>query len=519
MGSSALAATAEGPQQAPAPLSLVQGVVLTLLLLVLNSILASLGSILWSHFPYWPAFMVYALTCAFWGRWGLILAVLSPVVSCLLGIGGAPSYLYVPVNFLQAALVLVALHWFRIDPKLGSLADVLKYLNLAVVVPSFAGGATAWALRQWTDPNANDPPLLNYSLWWTIENLVPVVLPGVWLHWTVGELYSPVRREKASTPRSWMVNTLYYATPWMLTLLIVGALVVVAVWHQISGSRVTPSIWNRVHEIAAASLSFRLLVLALSVAILCSLGLAIRFAKHAWFLEVEMARRRPFKSATLPPPGRQLVSVLFADIRGFQATAVKFPPAELVSWLNTFFDRMGQVCAKRGGYIDKFLGDGLLLVFGLGREGPGAADAIGCALDMLDELESLNGSFRGLGYPEIRLGIGIHTGPVIAGEMGSRDRLQFTVVGDTVNVAFQLEKQAGALSSGGLPVVISDEAAREAGLLLDATLGQGMMALARDVPGLAAMRVWGLTDTSTVRSLLGRATRRRSGAGQPREQP
>jgi len=154
-------------------------------------------------------------------------------------------------------------------------------------------------------------------------------------------------------------------------------------------------------------------------------------------------------------------SVLFCDLRGFTTFAERTPPRELVQTLNQFFTAMTAWARVCGGFVDKFVGDGMLVVFGLFDDDPthgpatGAASAVRCALGMREQLASLNADRVECGQPPLAIKVGVHTGPVVAGTLGAADRHTYTVVGDTVNVAARLEELCREL---GCQVVISTAA-------------------------------------------------------------
>ena len=134
------------------------------------------------------------------------------------------------------------------------------------------------------------------------------------------------------------------------------------------------------------------------------------------------------------------VTVLFADLRGFTSFSERRAPEEVVSLLNTYFTRMNEVVERHHGLIDKFLGDGLMALFGAPlATGDDAGNALQAALDMVEELEALNVEVVARGLPRLDIGIGINTGVVVAGNMGSPNRLNYTVVGDGVNLAARIE--------------------------------------------------------------------------------
>ena len=147
-------------------------------------------------------------------------------------------------------------------------------------------------------------------------------------------------------------------------------------------------------------------------------------------------------------------TVLFSDIRDFTAHAAGRPSAEVLAWLNGYFDSMSAVVTRNGGLLNKFIGDGLLVVFGLPLS-EGAADdarhAVRAALDMLQEVERLNRENRP-GWPRLEIGIGLHTGALTVGNVGARNRLEYSVIGETVNLASRLESLTKSLKR---PIVMS----------------------------------------------------------------
>jgi adenylate cyclase len=139
-------------------------------------------------------------------------------------------------------------------------------------------------------------------------------------------------------------------------------------------------------------------------------------------------------------------SVLFCDLRGFTTFAEHTAPRELVQTLNQFFTAMTAWARECGGFVDKFVGDGLLVVFGLFHDDPvrgpadGAAAALRCALGMHERVARLNAERAAGGQPPLAIKVGVHTGPLVAGTLGAADRHEYTVVGDSVNVAARLEE-------------------------------------------------------------------------------
>ncbi len=139
-------------------------------------------------------------------------------------------------------------------------------------------------------------------------------------------------------------------------------------------------------------------------------------------------------------------TVLFMDIRGFTGIAETLPSHQLLPWLNQYFETMTDCIMEHGGMVDKYIGDSIMAVFGapVPRKAPNhiqadAIAALNAAIEMHDRLRSLNHQLSAQQLPTIEFGIGIHTGPLIGGTVGNRHRLNYSLFGDTVNVAARLE--------------------------------------------------------------------------------
>ncbi|MCC6847238.1 MAG: adenylate/guanylate cyclase domain-containing protein [Deltaproteobacteria bacterium] len=141
-------------------------------------------------------------------------------------------------------------------------------------------------------------------------------------------------------------------------------------------------------------------------------------------------------------------TILFCDLRGFTAMAEHAAPAEVVASLNEFFTAMTTWVRACGGFVDKFIGDALLVVFGLfADDAPagacdeaGAAAALRCAVGMHERLAELNAIRARRAQPPLAIAIGMHSGDVLAGTIGAADRHEYTVIGDAVNVAARLQQ-------------------------------------------------------------------------------
>lgn len=154
----------------------------------------------------------------------------------------------------------------------------------------------------------------------------------------------------------------------------------------------------------------------------------------------------------------QVITILFADIRGFTRISEHAPPEKIVSLLNRYFSAMTDIIFAHGGTLDKFLGDGLMALFGAPTTTPDdASNALNAAVAMQRRMLGINRELREEGFPEIGVGMGLHTGEVIVGYIGSDRRSEYTAIGDTVNTSSRLESNA----RGG-EILISDATAKAA---------------------------------------------------------
>ena len=136
------------------------------------------------------------------------------------------------------------------------------------------------------------------------------------------------------------------------------------------------------------------------------------------------------------------VTMLFADLRGFTTMSEKLRPQELLALLNRYLDRMSTEIERQGGVIDKFIGDAIMALFGAPTaQGDAAERAIAAALGMERALTQLNAELVAEGRPPLGMGIGINTARVVAGNIGSQRRLNYSVIGDGVNVASRLQSE------------------------------------------------------------------------------
>ena len=133
-------------------------------------------------------------------------------------------------------------------------------------------------------------------------------------------------------------------------------------------------------------------------------------------------------------------TILFCDIRGFTSLSEEINPKQVVALLNKFFSSMEQCIVKHKGIINKYIGDAIMAIFGVPLQNKNQAlDAYNCCLDMRKTLIELNKELEAENLPQIKFGIGLHTGNVLAGNIGSNSRMEYTVIGNTVNVASRIE--------------------------------------------------------------------------------
>ena len=154
----------------------------------------------------------------------------------------------------------------------------------------------------------------------------------------------------------------------------------------------------------------------------------------------------------------QTITILFADIRGFTRISEHAPPEKIVNLLNRYFSAMTDIIFAHGGTLDKYLGDGLMALFGAPTATPeDASNALNAAVAMQRRVLGINQELRDEGLPELGVGMGLHTGEVTVGYIGSERRSEYTAIGDAVNTSSRLESNA----RGG-EILISDATAKAA---------------------------------------------------------
>lgn len=156
----------------------------------------------------------------------------------------------------------------------------------------------------------------------------------------------------------------------------------------------------------------------------------------------------------------RVVSVLFSDVRNFTELCEGRDAVEVLSLLNRYLTEVGAIIDAHGGVVDKYMGDAVMALFGAPlRQEDDATRAVACGIAMRGCVERLNRELEHCGLPRLEWGIGIHTGRVVAGNVGSPARLNYTVIGDGVNLAARLE---GLTRRYRVPIVVSETTRREA---------------------------------------------------------
>ncbi|MGH7927617.1 MAG: adenylate/guanylate cyclase domain-containing protein, partial [Candidatus Binatia bacterium] len=159
-------------------------------------------------------------------------------------------------------------------------------------------------------------------------------------------------------------------------------------------------------------------------------------------------------------------AVLFADLRTFTGIAERKLPYDLVFLLNSYFAAVGEAITSAGGIVDKFIGDGVMALFGVENSAEvGCRQAIAAAHVMVKEIEVLSQSLAVELPMPLKIGVGVHSGPAVIGRMGYGSSIHLTAIGDTVNVASRLQDLT---KEYGCPLVISEEVAHRAGLDVNA---------------------------------------------------
>jgi adenylate cyclase len=185
---------------------------------------------------------------------------------------------------------------------------------------------------------------------------------------------------------------------------------------------------------------------------------------------------------------RQDATLLFAGIRGFAARNAQSTPEAMIGLLNRFHAAAAAAIQNNGGAVDKYVGDGLMATFGLPQPLPSPQrNALEAAQDLLLRVDRLNAELAAEGIEALKIGIGIHSGEVLAGYVGSGQRREFSVIGDAVGIASRLESMTKEYPH---PVLCSQEVAAAVGF------AGGLVEL--DALTAGGLRLWGWTPPLTA---------------------
>ncbi len=183
-----------------------------------------------------------------------------------------------------------------------------------------------------------------------------------------------------------------------------------------------------------------------------------RRASLARYFSPNVADRISQSETEFTAAKQQEVAVLFADIIGFTKLCEQSSADEVIDLLRGYHDRLGNAVFANNGTLDKYIGDGLMATFGTPDPSPqDAENALNCALDMIDALAKWNEEREARGAAPVRVGIGLHWGTVVAGDIGNERRLEYAVIGDTVNITSRLEQLTRSLKT---PLVVSEDLMR-----------------------------------------------------------
>lgn len=378
---------------------------------------------------------VFALTGSFVGD-GHVFLMTMPLGLAAIGLAqfetarlfpqlAWPKYVFVALDCAYLAYVLIARHWFAED--LPPVTVAVKEGALLFFVAFLVQGAFSYSPRfiVWTG--------MCITLGWGAVVATAASEPATFF--TLGAGADMWRRYGDPD----YVPVIKIAYDYVVVVLLTAGLAV-AVWRS------------------------RQLVMAAAVSERARANLARHFSPKV--VDELSARENPFGKVR-----RQQAAVLFADIRGFTTRCETMAPEEAMAFLRDFHARMEAVIFEHGGTLDKILGDGLLAVFGVPDLGPGdAGDGLACAFAMMKAVEDWNIERAGRGEADVQIGVGLHYGHVMLGDVGSERLMTFTVVGDTVNVASRLQslsKELGTrlVASEALVTAVKDEMRKEGSLL------------------------------------------------------
>lgn len=381
-----------------------------------------------------------------------LVAVIAVMAYLLLAIDGQRQFYYIGVAGLFLLLGwmphLLRRHRHAVPIRLGFVVLDAILVTAVVILPPPGGLDFGFPIQM----RVRGPEFLYLVLLIVGAALsyspLQVLWTGFWsiLAWTAGVVLVAQRPDTLTTPQG--------LDPQALLQLITNPYYVG--YFQLANQVVLAAIATAV--LAAAVWRARALLLRHTRAEIARADLARYVAPDV----ADAIMSDPAAADSFGAPANRNVAVLFADIVGFTGLSEHMAPDRVVRLLKSLHERGSGVVFAHGGSLDKYLGDGFLATFGGIRSQPdAAARAVRCALALQTEVERWNAKRRARGHAPLRLSVGVHYGPVVAANVGSAQRLEFTVVGDTVNIASRLETLTRQL---GCCVAVSDATLTEARL-------------------------------------------------------
>jgi class 3 adenylate cyclase len=364
------------------------------------------------------------------------------------GLQRSPESILLGYRILYASLALLPATWFWFFLELFNerprpLTWVITGLGLLLAVSALLGkGPLFFELPLEPDP-------VSYGFWRPQSKLLKVVIQcfclGACILYILLILSRPVRfKERKRVLIPVMMGLLIWFLGGLNDSLLVAGVTILTdepvLWFA--------SVWLSIFLTIAIALHFR------------SLEQAIREAKNMFerFVPPAYLRRIASKglgAIRLGEADQQWVTILCCDIRGFTGLSERLTPSQLIAFVNRLYERITRVIDERQGVIDKFLGDAVLCIF----EGADSAErAVACGVNMLAVVESFNMEADRPPDQAVKISIGLHTGPVILGTIGTRDRMDSTVLGLAVNLAKRLEEVTRSL---GVDMLITDQVAQK----------------------------------------------------------
>jgi adenylate cyclase len=403
----------------------------------LLAILCLVISIIYTHYrPLRSLFFFYAfITFAFlgWFFWGR---------------QGSPESVLLGFRILYASLALLPATWFwfflqLFDEKPGLLTWVMTGIGILFAVTALFGkGPLFFGLPLEPDP-------ISIDFWRPQSRLLKILIQSFCLAACI--LYisliiaRPVRFKERKRV---LIPVVMGLSIWFLgglndSLLAAGVIVLTEerlLWFA--------SIWLSIFLTIAIALHFR----SLEQAIYEAKNMFERFVPPAYLRRIAS---KGLGAIRLGEADQQSVTILCCDIRGFTAWSERFSPSQLIAFMNRFYERITRAVDERQGVIDKFLGDAVLCIF----EGVDSSErGVACGVKMLAVVESFNTEEGRLPDQAVQISIGLHTGPVILGTIGTYERMDSTVLGLTVNLAKRLEQVTRSL---GADMLITSQVANQ----------------------------------------------------------